>query len=282
MTNTDWDEAFKFAANSLQKIKEKYGSEGLAVLVAPNLTNHENETAVKLATEVLGTENVYTTKPNLSQAVLPKEPLFIADLMESDLIIVVNTDLQQDYLPMAHQMRLYCKQGGTLINVVTEDLVQEIVDTYLDARRPIIMVGENAITQKSLAELSDFVERSGKHRSGEGIVLLHSGGNTRGQSQMGISSMPTDLSQLKGLIVVGDDLGVLELETAAEFIVAITPNVRPELEQVDVVLPGSNFLETSGTSINFEGRINQLNIVIEARSGKDNQQILLELAKMFK
>ena len=53
-----WDEALDLAAKKLQDIKEKHGSDSLAVFSSARVSNEENYLAQKFARAVLGTNNV--------------------------------------------------------------------------------------------------------------------------------------------------------------------------------------------------------------------------------
>ncbi len=53
-----WDEVFKFTAEKLTSIKEKYGADSTAVLGSARAANEENHLAQKFARVVLGTNNV--------------------------------------------------------------------------------------------------------------------------------------------------------------------------------------------------------------------------------
>ena len=64
-----------------------------------------------------------------------------------------------------------------------------------------------------------------------------------------------------------------------EFTAVITPNQGVELAAADVILPGSHFLETDGTAVNFEGRVQKLNRVLTPPSGKDNLELLTWLGQ---
>ncbi|ABI68106.1 NADH dehydrogenase I chain G [Syntrophomonas wolfei subsp. wolfei str. Goettingen G311] len=53
-----WDEALDFAAGKIKGIKEKYGSDSLAMFSSARVTNEENYIAQKLMRAVIGTNNV--------------------------------------------------------------------------------------------------------------------------------------------------------------------------------------------------------------------------------
>jgi len=53
-----WDEALDFAAGKIKEIKEKYGSDSLAMFSSARVTNEENYLAQKLMRAVIGTNNV--------------------------------------------------------------------------------------------------------------------------------------------------------------------------------------------------------------------------------
>lgn len=55
---TSWEDALSYAAKKISEIKEKHGSDALAVLSSSRTSNEENYIAQKFARAVLGTNNV--------------------------------------------------------------------------------------------------------------------------------------------------------------------------------------------------------------------------------
>ena len=57
-----WDEAIRFAAAGLQKVKDEHGGQAMGVVGSPRLTNEANYALLKFAREVAGTENYTATE----------------------------------------------------------------------------------------------------------------------------------------------------------------------------------------------------------------------------
>lgn len=119
MQEVSWDEAFAGAASMLQKIRDRYGPESLAVLVSPSLTNEANYLAQKLARLALRTNNIESTKPvasasHLGEESLETDPVAYKELKDSDFILVVNTDPTVDYPIVAQKIRQAEAAGATL------------------------------------------------------------------------------------------------------------------------------------------------------------------------
>lgn len=58
LKEASWDEALDLSVRRLQEIKEKYGSDSIAVLTSAKCTNEENYLLQKFTRAVLGTNNI--------------------------------------------------------------------------------------------------------------------------------------------------------------------------------------------------------------------------------
>jgi predicted molibdopterin-dependent oxidoreductase YjgC len=58
LQESSWDEALNLAATRLKEIKEKYGSDSIAVLTSAKCTNEENYLLQKFTRVALGTNNI--------------------------------------------------------------------------------------------------------------------------------------------------------------------------------------------------------------------------------
>lgn len=314
------DEAVAVIADRLNEIAEQYGPGSIAVLASPNLTNEEYLKLAEFAA-CLGTDNLVSTDPNAAAVGASRRSL--ADLDTADFAVVLNADLQQDYLPAASKLyrlirsgvkvavvgeecsgferhpvlhvKLQQSQIEQLITALSsaaspreaEELIAEfapeirtalaeLIIDYLKAEHPVLVTGENSLSKPALLALNQLLQIGAKSSS---LLLLHNSGNRGGQLQAGFARSTTALDQIRALIVVETDLDVLAEAAQCEFTAVITPNQGVELAAADVILPGSHFLETDGTAVNFEGRVQKLNRVLTPPSGKDNLELLTWLGQ---
>ena len=84
------DEAINIAFNRIDEVIKKYGSDSVAFLTSPRLTNEEAYLVQQLARQVINTNNVYSFENAL---VLPEANY--KDVEESDFIIVFNLDVTE-------------------------------------------------------------------------------------------------------------------------------------------------------------------------------------------
>lgn len=111
-----WDEALAAAAAGLKQAGECFGADSLAVLVSPQLSNEEAFLARQLARQALGAVNLESTCPLPSGgfAVSTGRPLTYEAVAGSDLIVVVDADLPEDYPIIAQKVRKALDRGAQL------------------------------------------------------------------------------------------------------------------------------------------------------------------------
>lgn len=86
--------------------------------------------------------------------------------------------------------------------------------------------------------------------------------------------------KLKGLLVVADEERLpSSFFRPGLFTVCITPFYRKELASAAVLLPGTAYPETRGSYLNSEGRLQWTAQALTPPGGKENWEILLELAE---
>lgn len=323
-----WDNAIELVAAKFAEIKEKYGADRIGIFASPDLTNEEYLKLSELASS-LGTALVTSADANFARLPLSSQKLF--DGFEAvDFVIVLNADLQQDYLPTASRVyrmiadgldtavvdeecRGFANKNVLHVNLSREQIeellaalhrfaarvgiqsvienelsslfktapetreaVIELIKRYLKAEKPLLITTEDSLSGPALQQLCDLMKLSSK---GNNLLLLHNQGNRCGQIQASFSPRALPLEQIRAALVVGSDLRILEQVEHCEFAAVITPNQAGQLQFATVVLPGSHFLETSGTAVNCGGRVQRLNQALTAPSGKDNLEIIAELVQ---
>jgi formate dehydrogenase major subunit len=382
MHEVSWEAAIDVAAAMLQKIRDRYGPESLAVLVSPKMSNEENFLAQKLARVALRTNNIDSTQSLATGAAGVQLPIAYGELVESDFILVINSDPTVDYPIIAQKIRQGVERGSHLAVIsaqttrldgqanvtirtnprktlrllqsmlaylkrydlavdglelpLTDEEIKyqllelpetvrvkpvkviEMLQMYLRARRPVMVVDGEKVTDAELAALQEIVRATGNARTGQGIIQMYQGGNRRGQLDMGVhpALLPgrSDISDIDarenyyqatgyslpltpgmtlpeieaaakngdilGMVIIGDDFSLeSEIFDEAIFTVALTSTWRKDLNRADVVLPAASFAETSGTVTNSEGRLQELRAALTPPGGKDNPTVLKELSR---
>jgi len=123
LVEASWEEAITFAGEGLKQIKERSGSDGLAVLSSPQLTNEENYLVQKVARAALGTNNIgCLATPVVNESLLKSfgrnaSTCSYGDILTSDLILVFGYDIQEDYPIIALKVREAVAKGSKLITL---------------------------------------------------------------------------------------------------------------------------------------------------------------------
>lgn len=323
-TEVSWEQAFRGGAEYLQSIKDKYGPDKIGIVVSENLTNEAYQAIYRFARKEIGTKNIGSTGDNLAQF-LPqaKDNLSFAQIDSSDYVLVINTDLHQDYLPLAARLHKYLANGGKvgivgktdakfarqnalqvaigkteLENLLTElndivansrfdrDLgkdrihpdIARIIEGLIKARNPVFIVSAESLSGSVLKILGKLIKTVGKQQ----IFLLEQGANVRGLQAAGIGNIEFAIDQMKALIVIDGGFQLIDAASEAEFVLAIATNDNPYLAKANIILPGVQAVESNGSVINCEGRMQKVNAIKQPIAGKDNQMIIQEIAAAMK
>jgi len=121
LTEVSWEEALALAGEGLRQLRDRAGGERLAVLSSPELTNEENYLAQKLARMALGTNNIGSLGvPEVGEELIRSfgknaSTCSYDDIPNSDLIILYDCDLAEDYPIIALKVRKAVAQGSKVI-----------------------------------------------------------------------------------------------------------------------------------------------------------------------
>ncbi|PKM42379.1 MAG: pyridine nucleotide-disulfide oxidoreductase [Firmicutes bacterium HGW-Firmicutes-8] len=289
LADVGWDEALKAAAQTLQEVK---GS--AAVLVSPKYTNEEISLAAKLGSTLGG---AFGTVPVANGAILKTNGKSASydDIVNSNLIVAVNVDLAADFPIVAQKVRKALGRGVKLALVGTGNDkfaslasnkfasagdAKELGSMVKDAGNAVVLVSADSISKADLDLVNGL--------AGAKVIALSAAGNIKGQLDAGIKVEAGDYDKLladinsgavKGLLILGDtsEIDARLFKNGVKTVVVATAagNVPA---QASVVLPGATFIESLGSFVNSEGRVRKAVQAIMPPSGKDNQQILKELA----
>ncbi len=174
---------------------------------------------------------------------------------------------------------------------VKPEKIVEFLHLFIRAKNPVIVVDGNMIAPGELELLKTFALITGNLAyPGRGMITLYPEGNIRGQFDLSINASARDYNsvvegiksgRIKGLLIVSDgteiDQQLLQNDLKK---VVITP-LMPKGIKADVILPGATFAETNGTVTNCEGRMQRLKPGFSPLAGKQNWQILVDLASVL-
>jgi formate dehydrogenase major subunit len=123
LVETSWDEAIAMAGRGLKGIRNKIGSEALAVLSSPKLTNEENYLVQKLARVALRTNNIGSLAANgINEGTMrclgsDASTCSYNGIIASDLVLIFGCDITEEYPVIGMKVREAVRKGSTLITL---------------------------------------------------------------------------------------------------------------------------------------------------------------------
>ncbi len=125
LVKTGWQEAIALAAKGLTQIRDKFGGNRIAVISSSRMTNEENYLIQKMARTALGTNNLgclECTDVSETGSVMMKimgsnaSTCSFRDISSSDLILIYNCELAEDYPVIASRVRKAVADGSKLLS----------------------------------------------------------------------------------------------------------------------------------------------------------------------
>lgn len=119
-----WDEAYRLIADRLQHIKERYGSDSIAVFTSAKCTNEENYLLQKFARAVIGTNNVdHCARLCHASTVVGLLATFgsgamtnsINEIGDAEVIFIIGSNTTEQHPLIADQIVKAVKGGAKLI-----------------------------------------------------------------------------------------------------------------------------------------------------------------------
>jgi NADH-quinone oxidoreductase subunit G len=153
----DWPEALEAAAQGLRDAAARHGGDGLGVLLAPNLTVEELHLAAKLG-RALGTEHIdHRIRQSDFRARAQGAPwlgLSIADLVESESLLLVGSTLRKEQPVLSARIRGAAKRGMavSVVHAVADDLLMPVAHRVV--AKPSELAGTLAAVAAAVAQAS--------------------------------------------------------------------------------------------------------------------------------
>ena len=290
-----WDEAFAAVAGRIKKAANKVGA------IAGDLAAVEEMYALKALLASLGS-GMTDVRPAMS-GIDPSMPrsayLFnptIAGIEEADAILIIGANPRREAAVLNARIRKTWRAKNIPIAVIGEqaDLTYTyeylgagfetladlaagngaFANTLANAQRPIIIVGEGAVSHATLGKQAgrDTIALAAKLATGanvaegwNGFAFLHNAASRVGGLDIGFVPHDGGVCSADQIALAGKGeldvlflLGADEYDTSAmgkAFVVYIGSHGDKGANRADVILPGATYTEKSGTYVNTEGRV---------------------------
>ncbi len=144
LVEASWEEAVEVAANGLRKVADSAGAQAIGVLGSARCTNEANYVLVRFARGTLGTPSIDCSQrihsvPEVALNAGNSRPGLdtgqIADLDESDLILLVGSDPTEEHPAVAARVYRARQRGARVISVSTRTHpLAALADVHLPVR----------------------------------------------------------------------------------------------------------------------------------------------------
>lgn len=296
-----FNEAVEVAVEKLRKVKDTAGADAIAVVVSPRLTNEEAFLAGKLAKDVLGTSNLFSTE---SDEVYPEATL--EEVENSDCVTVLNIDVTESNPILGLAVRHAARMGSAPLAVFypgytalkrvakkfvtgNPDEVRASMESYAaavagasneysewaakltKAERPVVVFdpynkADVKIAQdikKACAKVK-VVPAKSKNNS-VGIVDMGFGAKCATEFAKGLES-----GKFKAVVVLGENLSARSVWTKSaskaaglELLLVTDPFMSETAAMSNVYIPVATFAEKSGSFTNLEGRVQSIEKAVD-------------------
>jgi formate dehydrogenase major subunit len=190
----------------------------------------------------------------------------------------------------------YRKFATDLKEVKVSAKAQQIAQLYTGAKKAMIVMQQNTLTEDSQTLAADIALLSGHIGAPrDGILYIRPKNNSQGLADQGIRDTALDIEGVKALLIFGEDpLGAsgaggsapeakaaVRVLKEAEFVMVCDTHMTKTAARADVVIPGTGFASTDGTYTNTERR---LQIVQEAADDGvlfSNWEVAKEIAHIY-
>ena len=317
---SDYHEAFVLIAKKCQSIASKYGRDSVAVAISDRYTNEEAYAMMKMAEVMGAKTLCMNNRESGLEKVtgLKASPNTIDELLSTNVILKIGFD-ENNSRVIAVKMKQAEEAGAKVINlcsgendlgflkeiakaiidsgkakkvagydefaasladVKVSERAKEIADTYLAAKKAMIVYQQNFLTVDGAALVADIAMLSGHIGTPrDGILAIRPKNNSQGLIDMGITAGREALEGVKALVVFGENA---DIDTdALEFLAVCDTHMTELASKADVVIPGTGFASTNGTFTNTERRLQLVEAAIDEGILFSNWEVAAEIAHVF-
>lgn len=305
LVTATWDEALALVADRLSHPPVVGGQSRVAGLISPNKPNEALYLFQKLFKDVLKSAAVDHRPDGGPELAGDYLHAGIADLENAKTILVIGSDLFNDYPVLALRVRKAMVQRGAKVIYVqvkpvkftaeatvwlryeagketplvkallaglngetTGDADLEKAVAILKSTPAMILYGPK-LSKTALAGLDQLAKVTGSTLHG---LIPADGANVQGARDMGVVADVNlrnlaEAGEVEALYVVGLDLSTRwgEALDKVGFLIVQDVTLTPTAARADVVLPGVTFVESDGTFTNLERRVQRLRRAIIPR-----------------
>lgn len=316
----DYHEATVLIAKRMQTIGAKYGKDAIAVAISDRYTNEEAYAMKRMAevmgakvlcmnnranglAEVLG----FDASPNTIDELLSTNVILRVGFEDNDsrvislkmkqaaeaganVINLCNGENDLGFLKeiakaiidsgKAKKVEGYDEFAASVANVKVSDEAKAIADTYLAAKKAMIVYQQNFLTVDGAKLVGDIAMLSGHIGSPRnGILMVKPKNNSQGLIDMGITAGREALEGVKALVVFGENADIDT--TGLEFLAVCDTHMTELAEKANVVIPGTGFASADGTYTNTERRLQPVTAAIDEDILFTNWEVAAEVASVF-
>jgi NADH-quinone oxidoreductase subunit G len=289
-----WHEAFSAAAKVLRHISgAKVGA------IAGDLATAEEMFALKGLMSALGSNSIdcrqdgTSIEPAFGRASYLFNPT-IAGIEDADALLIIGSDPRHEAPIINARIRKRWRMSEFPVALIGEkvDLTYPykhlgrgtaalaelaagkgaFAETLANAKRPIILVGQDALSRPEgmaiLREAARMATSGSRDAGWNGLAVLHTAAGRVGGLDVGFVPGPGGLEAAAMVEAAGVGkldvlflLGADEIDTSAlgnAFVIYIGSHGDAGAHRADVVLPGAAYTEKFGTLVNTEGRVQRL------------------------
>lgn len=165
-TEVDWHKALTVALEQIQKTLHEQGPKQIGALISPNASLEEQYLFQKFCREhqVGNIDHRLFQQNNKNQSSLPSYPslgVTLEELEQSDVIVLIGTNIHKDIPMLGHRIVKAAKNGAKIIAInpmhfaTNFDLTHDVVCEYGDMIKPLASILKASGVSKHNALLSD-------------------------------------------------------------------------------------------------------------------------------
>ncbi len=208
--------------------------------------------------------------------------LIVINEAETRLSSVASINLKGNEIEIIKAIIFALKQKGAKINKQTEEYLSNVqgiteeitksAEMILNAKSSLILVSPVLFNAASnIALIKGNIVAAHPESNARGIALV--GIETEGKTYADMTKGATELLYIVGNVP-------LQNRPDTDFLIVQSSYMTDLVKNADIVLPAAEYLETSGTMIDYTGRIKHLNKAIDSYGeSKSHREIFREISK---
>jgi len=204
-----WDEAIRFAASRLVKVREQHGAESIGVVGSPRLTNEALYSLRKFATEVLGHQNLAASEAYSLVNLISDMGGQLAthrDIRYAKTILLIGGEPEELQPLTGKQIRQAVRNGGAKLLIVNtvpirlrEQAAQFVHISPGSGEAAVLALSGDAddklVARKCGIEVSELVALRDAINATDGDLVIMLGGEVSAAAQSIVAQLPYAFAQ---------------------------------------------------------------------------------------